>query len=427
MGSAGAGSAGPAQTAAGPLGGVHDPVRSLYIHVPFCFHKCHYCDFYSFVDSHDQQEAFVERLLLELAVLAPHAGPLETIFAGGGTPSLLRPALWARVLSCLRELFDCSHMEGSGEFTVECNPETVTPELMDVLVRGGVNRVSVGAQSFWPHHLKTLERWHDPDSVGRALEIARSAGIRRRSLDLIFAIPGQTLDEWRADLDRAVALGTSHVSCYNLTYEPGTVMTRRLAQGEFEPLDDEAEAAMHALTVERLGAAGLRRYEVSNYARPGEESLHNLAYWRSRQWLAAGPSASAHVGGWRWKNVPRLRDYLESAGGGGEGGGGGPSGGQMGGSGFSPIIDVEPPDPARALKERLMMGIRLTAGLDAAACLAEAELVGGPSAVQALSATAHRFSGEGLLEDEPGRWRLTDAGFLMADHVAAELMGCVPR
>src|SRR5690606_10555829 len=197
------------------------------------------------------------------------------------------------------------------------------------------------------------------------------AGIERTSLDLIFAIPGQTLAEWGEDLRRGVELGVDHMSCYSLTYEPNTAMTKRMQRGDFAPADEDLEADMYELTVETLGAAGLERYEVSNFARPGQESLHNLAYWRAEPWLAAGPSPSAHVGGWRWKSVPRLDDYLNR----GEGG-------------LPPAIDIEPPDGARALVERIMMGIRLREGLDRAAILREAEAVGGGEAAARLAREA---------------------------------------
>ena len=194
------------------------PVRSLYIHTPFCSHKCHYCDFYSFVDEGkmgaDLQAVFVERLIGELRALAPWAGgaPLRTVFIGGGTPSLLRVELWEKLLGVLEGEFDLSGIaSGKGgdgwglpEFTVECNPESTMEELCAVLKAGGVTRVSMGAQSFVPRHLKTLERWHNPDNVERGLERVRAAGIGRQSVDLIYAIPGQTLEEWGSDLDRAV-------------------------------------------------------------------------------------------------------------------------------------------------------------------------------------------------------------------------------
>jgi oxygen-independent coproporphyrinogen-3 oxidase len=403
----------PAATARACLEGAPPgqcPVRSLYIHVPFCFHKCHYCDFYSLVDTRDRQGPFVDRLSRELAALAPWAAgaPLRTIFVGGGTPSLLRPELWEQLLGTLRRDFDLSLMgSGAGEFTVECNPETVTSRLMAVLVAGGVNRVSMGAQSFHPAHLTTLERWHHPENVPRALETARGAGIRRRSIDLIFGIPGQTLGDWGRDLGAALACGTEHLSCYNLTYEAGTAMTARLGRGEFAPADEDLEVDMYALTLRTLRSAGMERYEVSNYAAPGAEARHNLAYWRQEQWLAAGTSASAHVAGRRWKNAPRLDDYLGTDDG-----------------GFAPVIDFEAPDAARALRESIMTRLRLAEGVDPRELLRGAGGID-PGAPPALERVAAGYAARGLLLLEPARWRLTDAGFLIADAVAADLMGAV--
>ncbi|MBL0927283.1 MAG: coproporphyrinogen III oxidase family protein [Phycisphaerales bacterium] len=416
------------------LSALSTPVRSLYAHVPFCFHKCHYCDFYSFVDSQDRQPAFTDALISEIRTLARHARraspgsarpPLDTVFVGGGTPSLLRPDLWHRLLAALNEAFDLS--APGLEFTVECNPETVTPELIATLRAGGVNRVSMGAQSFNTTHLKTLERWHDPENVPRALEIAAAGGIPRRSIDLIFAIPGQSLTDWETDLARGLSLctpagrgigrsgglegsgGVEHISCYALTYEPNTAMTRRLARGEFAAAPDDLEARMYERTVELCAERGFGRYEVSNFAQPGAESRHNLAYWRQQQWLAAGPSASAHVAGWRWKNVPRLTDWMQ---------------GVERSGGYAPAADVEPPDPRRALAERLMMGVRIAEGLPGHEILAAAESLG---ARDTLRREAERQERKGLLRVSGGRWTLTDRGFLFADGVAAELMSVLQR
>lgn len=400
--------------------GDHPPIESLYIHVPFCTHKCHYCDFYSFVDTRDQQAAFVDRLVDELGELAPHAGPLRTIFVGGGTPSLLRIDLWERVLGVLRSRFDLSafgeRAGNPGEFTVECNPETTTRELLELLKAGGVNRVSVGAQSFDPAHLRTLERRHDPENVQRAIELARLAGIGRQSIDLIFAIPGQTIEDWRRDVERGLALGTTHISCYNLTYEPNTAMTARKNAGEFTPTGEETEREMYALTVDLCARSGLSRYEVSNFARPGDESRHNLAYWLQHQWLAAGPSAGAHVfadrqslraGSWRYKNAPRLGDYLASR-------------------GYAPVVDLESPDPARLIRERIMMGLRLARGLDPSNIVNDAEHVQRGMG-DALLLAAERLRGEGLLVPDGQCWRLTDEGFMVGDSVAAELMNAARK
>lgn len=419
------------RSAADVLGSPHEPVRSLYIHVPFCFHKCHYCDFYSFVDSQDRQESFVDALLVEIESLALHADQvagLSTIFIGGGTPSLLRPDLWRRLLDAIHTQFKLDQIRaGDGEFTVECNPETVTSELMTILKAGGVNRVSVGAQSFNESHLKTLERWHDPANVAKALNLADDAGIERRSIDLIYAIPGQTMDDVASDLDAALSLspGVEHISAYCLTYEPNTAMTRRVERGDIQPVDDDTCADMQTLVADTLRGAGFHRYEVSNFARRDETgdhrravSQHNLAYWRNQSWLAAGPSASGHVmsvqegldapAGVRWKNAPRLTDWME----------------YVNATGASPVIDVEAPDAERTLRERLMMGIRIDEGvlIDDVRAAAQALNCEAP-----LLLAVAQLIRNGMLEDDAKSWRLTDRGFLFADGVAAELMSAVVR
>ena len=384
--------------------------RSLYLHIPFCSHKCHYCDFYSIVDTQDRQVAFTDRLVRELGAIAPLAatrsGGIETIFVGGGTPSLLRTDLWERLLGALHDHFDLAGVrEGSAECSVECNPETVTEELMGVLRAGGVNRISMGAQSFNPHHLRTLERRHDPERLPVAADIIRRSGIDRLSVDLISGVPGQTLGEWDADLSAALTLGTEHLSAYTLTYETGTAMTARLLRGEFEKTDDDLEADMYEHTVATLRARGLDRYEVSNHARPGAECRHNLAYWRQDGWLAAGPSASAHVGGWRWKNTPRLDDYIAGD-----------------DAGFAPVCELEEPDPKRSLMDRLMTGVRLREGVSTVRALEDAAGLGRGDE---LRAAAEGCRARGWLTITPKRWSLTEPGFLFADRVAAELIGAI--
>ncbi len=402
----------PTATARAVVDAVHrseaPPARSLYIHVPFCFHKCHYCDFYSFVDTQDRQPAFVERLCEELLALAPLSRglPLETIFVGGGTPTLLRIDLWTTLLEGLGRAFDLSLIRsGSGEFTVECNPETAGAELFDVLVAGGINRLSIGAQTFNPALLRTLERWHDPASVDGAVELARRAGIPHRSVDLIYAIPEQTEAELLDDLDRALALPIDHLSAYNLTYEPNTAMTVRRDRGEFQVADEDTELAMFWLVRDRCRSNGFEAYEVSNFASVGGQCRHNLAYWRQEPWLAAGPSASAHVGGHRYKVVPRLTDYLETR-----------------DAGLPLIVDHEPPDAARAIMERIMTGIRLGEGLDLAGILERAAAVGSAERLQAEIDAARRF---GWLTPDPTRLILSDRGLPLADHIASCLMSSI--
>jgi oxygen-independent coproporphyrinogen-3 oxidase len=388
------------------LGSSTAPSRAsgVYVHVPFCFHKCHYCDFYSFVDTEDRQEAYVVRLEGELEALSAWArAPLESVFVGGGTPTLLAPPLLGRALRAVRERLPLSL---GVEWTVEANPETVDDAVADMLASAGVNRVSLGAQSFNSRHLKTLERWHDPASVGRAIGRLRTAGISRISIDLIFGIPGQSLDEWGGDLTRAIDLGTDHLSCYGLTYEPNTAMAVRMSRGEFEPCDEGLEASMLEEAAARLSQAGFDRYEVSNWARVrngdrvAERCRHNMLYWRNRDWLAAGPSASGHVQGLRWKNVPRLGDWLAS-------------------QGMSPVVDVERGDPDTVAAERLMMGLRLTDGIPEAE-MSEILCLG--TRVSARVAAIDRACASGLMERREGALRFTPAGLLTMNCTLKRLM-----
>jgi oxygen-independent coproporphyrinogen-3 oxidase len=377
-------------------------VTGLYLHVPFCFHKCHYCDFYSIVDDRDRQAVFARRMSEEIRDLGRLVGPskIGTIFVGGGTPTLLRTDLWEQLLDSLHESFE---LHSLVEFTVEANPETVTDELLGALVAGGVNRMSIGAQSFNEAHLKTLERWHDPRKVETAVAMARRAGIDNINLDLIFAVPGQTVDEWANDLRTALALEPTHLSCYSLTYEPNTAMTRKLAMGLIAPADEAVEAAMFEHTIDTLTAAGFEHYEVSNFARKGtvprqnpksNRCQHNLMYWLNGQWLATGPSASGHVAGVRWKNLPHLGKYLAHE--------------------PTPIQDVERLDPEASIGEQLMLRFRLIEGVPWEWC------------EQALSRkrqeTVARLIDAGSLERTPTHLRLTRAGLMVADSVIAALL-----
>lgn len=376
-------------------------IEALYLHVPFCFHKCHYCDFYSLAQTPDPdaQEAFVVRVLEELTHRRQHLDLRpRTIFVGGGTPTLLGPAAWRHLLNSMTDL---DLLREVVEFTVEANPETVTDELARTLAAGGVNRMSLGAQSFHRPLLKTLERWHEPENVARAVGVLREAGIDNLNLDLIFAIPGQTLASLRADLEAAIGLQPMHLSCYGLTYEPQTAMTQRLKLGQVTAIEEDVERAMYEMVLDHLGGAGFEQYEVSNWARTsGSESrrcLHNLAYWTNRNWLGIGPSAASHVDGYRWKNQPSISRYMEQ-------------------SPEPPTMDHEHLPPERRVGEELMLRLRLREGVPLT-WLAEHLAADYPR----HAVIAELISIE-MLQRTQTHLRLTRRGLLVADAVIAKLL-----
>ncbi len=381
-------------------------LRGLYLHVPFCFHKCHYCDFYSVVDGpdRDRQAPFTQALIRELdAATDSVVATPETLFVGGGTPTLLRENLWCELLTALG---DGGWLSSVREFTVEANPETIRPELAERLRAGGVNRMSVGAQSFDPDHLKTLERHHDPANVARAVSMARSAGIANVNLDLIFGIPGQTVDDVHRDLDHALALEPNHLSIYGLTYEPNTKLTARRDAGQIAPADESLERAMYEVVLDTLIGQGWDHYEVSNFAHPADTApgtpspnrcAHNLLYWTNAMWLGCGPGAASHIRSVRWKNQPALDRYIN-------------------GSPRPPVTQIERLDDSAHRGERLMLGLRLIDGLS-------------ESEWHELSRDDHRRQTEwarmeahGFVEQADGRRRLTRRGLFVADRVIGELM-----
>lgn len=377
-------------------------VEALYVHIPFCFHKCHYCDFYSITrQSVERMDQFVDRLLREADGWTTAAGPTlrpRTIFFGGGTPSLLPFEPMRRLLRGLRDRFDLSQLV---EWTIECNPATVSADYSHMLREHGVNRLSFGAQSFHPDELKVLERHHDPEDVPRSLDIARAAGFERLNLDLIYAIPGQTLDRWADNLERAIALGTSHLSCYALTYEPNTAIAVRRRLGDVIAVADEIDLQMLHHTRRRLAEAGLAAYEISNYASPGMECLHNLAYWRGDDYLALGPSGASHVQGHRWKNRPHLREWEQAI-----------------DQGRLPVEDNEHLSPLQRAGELAMLRLRLAEGLDFADFTRRTGLVGQELFADPIT----RFEQAGLLERTETALRLTPAGLNVADALTAEFL-----
>jgi oxygen-independent coproporphyrinogen III oxidase len=305
------------------------------VHLPFCARRCGYCDFVTVVGRHSQHEAYVDALLRELELAGGLlASQPETVFLGGGTPTFTEPRALGRLLAALPD---------AAEVTVEANPESVTPELASLLRRAGVNRVSLGVQSFQPKLLAVLDRVAGPDTVRRAFYHLRDAGFDNISLDLIYGIPGQSASDLDADLGAALELGPEHLSAYELEAKPGTRFTH--AHGDELRRQSEAMESYFELVVERLSAAGYRWYETANFCRYGERDLrsrHNLAYWLGRDYLGIGVGAVSTTEGRRWRNTPRLAAYIEAL-----------------ESGSRPPCEVEllPEDVRR--RERVMLGLRL--------------------------------------------------------------------
>src|SRR3954451_10733020 len=280
--------------------------RAAYVHVPLCAHKCGYCDFASLAGSDHLADRYLSALEseIELALDAPQE--VDTVFVGGGTPTRLEPPQLARLMSMIRRWFP---LAPGGEWTVEANPGTLDAEKVEIMARSGVDRVSLGAQSFQPAVLRVLERNHAVEKVGRAVELIRPH-FARWSLDLIFGAPGSTLEDCRSDLDAALALGPPHLSCYGLVYEKGTSLWKQWQAGQVVAVDEEVERQMYELVIDRLDSAGLAMYEISNYARPGEESRHNLVYWANDAYFGIGLGAARYVRGVRSVNTRDMEAYL---------------------------------------------------------------------------------------------------------------------
>jgi putative oxygen-independent coproporphyrinogen III oxidase len=378
----------------------------VYLHVPFCTVRCGYCDFNTYTSSElgggASQASYAETALREIAlgraVLAGAGLPareVSTVFVGGGTPTVLPAADLVRMLDGVRDAWG---LADGAEVTTEANPDSVTPESLAALAAGGFTRVSFGMQSAVPHVLATLERTHDPRRIPDVVAWARDAGLAV-SLDLIYGTPGESLEDWRASLEAALATGVDHVSAYALVVEQGTKMAMQVRRGALELPDGDDQAAKYELADELLTAAGLHWYEVSNWARSADTACrHNLAYWRGDDWWGVGPGAHSHVGGVRWWNVKHPRAYagrLEA--------------------GDSPAAGRETVDPEAATLERLMLHVRLAEGMPLD------EVPPASRTVVAGLVADGLVDGRALLTDN--RIVLTVRGRLLADLVVRTLAG----
>lgn len=376
-------------------------IEGLYVHVPFCFHKCHYCDFYSITrQSPERMARFVDRILDEAKLWddTPVRPEMKTIFFGGGTPSLLPIDQMARLLIGLCERFDLSEV---NEWTIEVNPATANLDALRSMRELGVTRISLGAQSFDRTELATLERHHDPMDVEMTVELARRAGFERINIDLIYAIPGQTRATWLASIERALALNVDHISAYALTYEPSTPLAVLKRLGRIQPTDESLELEMLHLVRRRLESAGLHAYEISNHARPNQECRHNLMYWTGGSYIGLGPSAASHVAGVRFKNLPHIKHWEHAI-----------------DSHTLPAVDVEILSPAQRAGERIMLGLRLADGVSLFDIGTEFEV----DLVEQHRLLLIKLKSQNLVEFNGDRLRLTSRGVELADAISGEFV-----
>ena len=367
----------------------------LYVHVPFCASTCDFCAFYQIMPTAGDIQCFLQGVADE-AALVDWTGPVSTVFWGGGTPGLLA----ARDLLRLARLVSDRTGGTPREWTVELAPASVTAARLSALRDSGVTRISLGIQSFQPRWLDALGRKHTREQAYRAYERIRKAGFANVNLDLMFALPGQTEEEWVSDVESAAALAPEHLSTYCLTFEEDTALWVRLSQGAVR-LDPEKEALLYETTWDRLGALGYEQYEISNFARPGFACLHNLNTWRMQDWIGIGPSAASQQGGLRGSNPPDLALWLSDVAG-----------------GRRMARDRRELSQASLAEDALVFGLRMNRGVD----LAVWRLRCPDARWRELEYSLARLAGEGLVEQDGGIARLTRRGRLLADAVGVELI-----
>jgi oxygen-independent coproporphyrinogen-3 oxidase len=387
--------------------GADERAFGVYLHVPFCRVRCGYCDFNTYTSAElgggASQASYARTAAREVALarrVLDDAGlparRVATVFVGGGTPTVLQAADLAAMLAAVRDGWG---LADDAEVTTEANPDSVTPASLAALAAAGFTRVSFGMQSAVPRVLATLDRTHDPERIPDVVRWARDAGLRT-SLDLIYGTPGESLADWRASVEAALATGVEHISAYALVVEPGTKMGAQVRRGELPAPDEDDQAAKYELADELFADAGLHWYEVSNWARePADACRHNLAYWRGDDWWGIGPGAHSHVGGVRWWNVKHPRAYADRL-----------------EAGLSPATGREVLSAETRALERVLLEVRLASGLQASALSADGRL-----AVAGLVA-------DGLVEPRPALDRrqprvvLTRRGRLLADAVVRSLV-----
>ncbi len=375
--------------------------RAVYLHIPFCTNKCYYCDFNSYVLKGQPVADYLDALEREIAQTLHNAPPgrVDTIFVGGGTPTVLTPEQMSRFLGIVRTYFP--DRAADLEFTMEANPGTVDPEKLAAMKEGGINRISFGVQSFDNGLLERIGRIHDTDAVYRSLENARHAGFQNLSIDLMFGLPDQTVELMNRTLDAALALDLQHYSIYSLKVEENTLFHTLYQKNRLPLPTEDEEADMYRLIIDRLKGAGYGQYEISNFARPGFESRHNITYWRNESYYGLGAGAHGYTQGTRHMNIKGITPYIEAS--------------RTG----LPRLEQFPVSQSEAMEDFMMVGLRLLEGVREA----DFRRQFGVSLHSIFGRVLDRLTAKKLLTASEDSYRLSDEGIFLGNEVFAEFIG----
>lgn len=370
----------------------------LYIHIPFCIKKCNYCDFVSVPYDSEFVDLYLKALDKEMALYAESGSHPRTVYIGGGTPTCLEVGQIDRLMNMLQRHFS---LERGIEFTVEANPGTLTADKLSLLREGGANRLSIGAQSFYEKHLRKMGRVHNALDIAVAMDLARKAGFTNINLDLIFGLPRQTIKDWQNTLQQALLLNPDHISAYGLKVEEGTPFALERDLGFLPLCEEEEELAMYLWAVDFLTERGIAQYEISNFARPGMESRHNLIYWRSEDYLGLGVAAHSFMGGTRWNNLKVLPKYIKSL-----------------NDVHAPVEAKEVIPPAQQLEDAIFLALRTINGID----LNDFANRFGVKLSEKYGYVIEKHVKNGLLLLEDGKLRLTREGLYLSNEVMVDFI-----
>jgi len=373
----------------------------LYIHIPYCIHKCGYCDFNSHPIKHDEMDHYIDALVAEMkhyAKIYSNTNIIKTIFLGGGTPTTLTVYQLERILKeCVKEF----KVTPDAEITIEANPATIDIEQMKSIRQTGYNRISIGVQSFDKTELKLLDRAHGPEEVHSTVDCARKAGFDNLSLDLMFAIPNQSLSSWESNLDKALEKNPEHLSTYNLTIEQGTAFSKLQSNGKLIMPEDGHQLELYKKTIERLTKKGFHHYEISNFARQGKECKHNITYWKNTNTLGLGAGASSYINGTRFKNINLPAHYIRQV-----------------KEKKTAVEHSETLEPRQAMGETIMLGLRLLKGIS----IHQFERRFQVSFINLFKNIIHSLKEKELILIEDDRLRLSPKGLFLADSVILEFI-----